>query len=85
VAPILSDALVALADVLKLASRTLKQTSLETLDVLIVNHGSDSGLQGGELYSGVVKDLAGLIVDNDLHLSHLSLYVLDSCGCTAQG
>jgi cullin-associated NEDD8-dissociated protein 1 len=75
VSPILSDAMSALADVLKLASRTLKQTSLETLDVLVVNHGSYSGLQGGELYSGVVKDLAALIVDSDLHLSHLSLYV----------
>jgi cullin-associated NEDD8-dissociated protein 1 len=75
VSPILSDAMSALADVLKLASRTLKQTSLETLDVLVVNHGSYGGLQGGELYSGVVKDLAALIVDSDLHLSHLSLYV----------
>ena len=54
---------------LKLQSRSLKQSSLEALDTIVTNHGS-----GDEaLYATVLTELAPLIVDSDLHLSHLSL------------
>jgi cullin-associated NEDD8-dissociated protein 1 len=76
VSPILADAIATLAGFLKLAGRTLQQSSLEALDTLIVHHGALAELQGGELYSSVLRDFAGLVVDSDLHLSHLSLYVM---------
>ena len=73
VSTILADSISTLAGFLKLASRSLKQSSLEALDVLIVHHGRHESLQGGELYSSVLQDCAPLVVDSDLHLSHLSL------------
>jgi cullin-associated NEDD8-dissociated protein 1 len=76
ISPILPEAVATLAGFLKLAGRSLQQSSLEALDTLIVHHGALAELQGGELYSSVLRDFSGLIVDSDLHLSHLSLYVM---------
>ena len=68
--PILDESISTMASFLKLQSRSLKQSALEALDTVVTNHGSDSN---GELYAMVLEELAPLIVDSDLHLSHLSL------------
>lgn len=68
--PILGDSIETMASFLKLQSRSLKQSSLEALDIVVTNHGlSDSN----ELYSKVLQELSHLVVDSDLHISHLSL------------
>jgi len=69
---ILADSISIMASFLKLQSRSLKQHSLESLDIIVKNHGSSSLLADGSLYSSVLKEFAPLIVDNDLHLSHLN-------------
>jgi len=70
--PILAESIQTMASFLKLQSRSLKQSSLEALDTVVTNHGvSDSN----ELYSQVLQDLSHLVVDSDLHISHLSLRV----------
>jgi len=71
--PILADSIACLSSFLKLQSRSLKQSSLEALDIVIRKHGAHPELAGGELYSSAVQDFAALVVDSDLHLSHLSL------------
>lgn len=72
--PILADSVSTMASFLKLQSRSLKQSSLEALDTIVTNHGSAYlELANGELYAMVLQELAPLIVDSDLHLSHLSL------------
>lgn len=71
--PILADSIVTMASFLKLQSRSLKQHSLESLGIVVTNHGSYSALADGSLYSTVLQEFAPLIVDDDLHLSHLSL------------
>lgn len=74
--PILGEAISVMASFLKQQSRSLKQNSLEALDIVITNHGTeDPTLADGVLFSSVLSDLAGLIVDSDLHLSHLSMRV----------
>jgi cullin-associated NEDD8-dissociated protein 1 len=76
---ILGASVSAMASFLKQQSRSLKQSSLEALDIIITNHGSeDPSLSDGKLFSTVLAEVADLIVDSDLHISHLSLYV-DSC------
>jgi len=68
--PILGASIQTMASFLKLQSRSLKQSSLEALDTVITNHGmADSE----ELYSMVLQDLSHLVVESDLHISHLSL------------
>mmetsp|Transcript_30518 Transcript_30518/g.46814 ORF Transcript_30518/g.46814 Transcript_30518/m.46814 type:complete len:1387 (+) Transcript_30518:134-4294(+) len=74
--PILGDAISAMASFLKQQSRSLKQSSLEALNIVITYHGSgDASLADGQLFASVLEELANLIVDSDLHLSHLSLRV----------
>lgn len=70
--PILAESIAAMASFLKLSSRSLKQSSLEALDIVVTNHGSDP-VANEELYAIVLQELAPLITDRDLHLSHLSL------------
>mmetsp|Transcript_4617 Transcript_4617/g.7695 ORF Transcript_4617/g.7695 Transcript_4617/m.7695 type:complete len:1340 (-) Transcript_4617:522-4541(-) len=86
--PILGEAVAVMASFLKQQSRSLKQNSLEALDIVITNHGTeDPTLADGKLFSSVLADLAGLIVDSDLHLSHLSMRVCISTlrVCSASG
>ncbi len=72
--PILSDAISTMASFLKLQSRSLKQSSLEALYTVVTNHGSsDASLSSGVLYATLLPEVGNLIVDSDLHLSHLSL------------
>jgi len=71
---ILGDSVSEMASFLKQQSRSLKQSSLEALDIVVTNHGSeDPALSDGQLFSTVLREVADLIVDSDLHLSHLSL------------
>jgi cullin-associated NEDD8-dissociated protein 1 len=71
--PILAESIKAMSTFLRLQSRTLKQSSLTSLDMIVTNHGSDSTLTAGDLYRTVLEDISRLITDKDLHLSHLSL------------
>jgi hypothetical protein len=43
------------------------------LDIVVLNHGAAIDLANGELYTKVLEELAPLVTDRDLHLSHLSL------------
>jgi cullin-associated NEDD8-dissociated protein 1 len=70
---ILADAISAMSSFLKLQSRSLKQSTLEAMNIVVTNHGSLQEFQDGELFSSVVQDFAPLVMDTDLHLSHLSL------------
>jgi cullin-associated NEDD8-dissociated protein 1 len=73
---ILGASISAMASFLKQQSRSLKQSSLEALDIIVTNHGSeDPSLSDGMLFSTVLAEIADLLVDSDLHISHLSLYV----------
>ena len=86
--PILGEAISIMASFLKQQSRSLKQNSLEALDIVITNHGTeDLSLSDGVLFSSVLGALSGLIVDSDLHLSHLSMRVCISTlrVCAASG
>jgi cullin-associated NEDD8-dissociated protein 1 len=68
--PILADSVSTMASFLKLQSRSLKQSSLEALDTVVRNHGvADSE----DLYAMLLKEVSQLVVDSDLHISHLSL------------
>ena len=68
--PILSESIETMASFLKLQSRSLKQSALESLDTVVTHHGvADSR----DLYSMVLQELAPLVVDSDLHISHLAL------------
>mmetsp|Transcript_15391 Transcript_15391/g.23598 ORF Transcript_15391/g.23598 Transcript_15391/m.23598 type:complete len:1350 (+) Transcript_15391:140-4189(+) len=75
-APIFGEAISIMASFLKQQSRTLKQNSLEAMNVVITNHGiEDPALSDGVLFSSILSDLAALIADSDLHLSHLGMRV----------
>ncbi|CAJ1966530.1 unnamed protein product [Cylindrotheca closterium] len=85
----LRESIETMAGFLKLQSRSLKQSSLEALDTMIKNHGAGDDKA---LYSRVLEDLAHLIADSDLHISHLSLRVSHSvlkicpgCGPAVKG
>jgi len=72
--PILVESISTMSSFLKLQSRSLKQSSLEALDTIVTYHGSAyAELANGGLNAMVLQELAPLIVDSDLHLSHLSL------------
>ena len=68
--PIFSESISTMASFLKLQSRSLKQSSLEALDTVITNHGVPTTQ---DLYGMVLQELSNLVVDSDLHISHLSL------------
>jgi len=70
---ILGESVKTLASFQSLQSRSLKQSSLEALDIVVKKDGAASEFADGELYSSVLQELAPHISDRDLHLSHLSL------------
>ena len=70
--PILAESIETMASFLKLQSRSLKQSSLEALDIVVTNHGV-SDEQSTTMYTMVLQELSHLVVDSDLHISHLSL------------
>ena len=71
--PILADSLTDMASFLKFTSRSLKQTTLESMDIVTINHGAT--LADGILFSSIVKEFAPLVADSDLHVAHLALSV----------
>jgi hypothetical protein len=70
--PILADSISTLASFLRLQSRSVKQSALEALEIVIRNHGQKP-TEPGPLYASVIQEVAPLISDKDLHLCHLSL------------
>lgn len=67
--PILSESIETMAGFLKLQSRSLKQSSLEALDIVV----STTATANESLYSNVLPELAPLVGDADLHIAHLAL------------
>ena len=71
-AAILGDATTELAGFLRQQSRALKQTTLETQEILVRAHGR---AMAPALLETVLTEAAALIDDVDLHLTHLALRV----------
>ena len=76
---ILKDLIEAMAGFLKMSSRSLRQTSLEALDVVVTHHGHSVVVETS-LYSSLLSELSDLVIDSDLHISHLALYVSNFFG-----
>ena len=68
----LNDLISTMAGFLKMSSRSLRQTSLEALDVVISHHGHTI-VGDTSLFSFLLSELSDLVVDSDLHISHLAL------------
>ena len=68
---ILDDVVTELANLLRQNSRGVKQTSLKCLETLTRSHGKS--VASDVLFDKVLGELSGIIVDTDLHISHLSL------------
>ena len=68
--PILSDSIETMSGFLKLQSRSLKQSALQALDTVLTHHGA---ADSQDLYALVLQELAPLVVDSDLHISHLAM------------
>lgn len=71
-AEILNNLIQTMAGFLKMSSRSLRQTSLEALDVVVTHHGRTI-VDETSLYSSLLSELSDLVVDSDLHISHLAL------------
>jgi len=69
--PILADAVSELSSLLRQQSRGVKQSALESLDIVVRCSGGDA--LDAALYDSVLKELGAIILDADLHISHLSL------------
>lgn len=72
-ASILGESVQTLASFQRLQSRSLKQSALEALDIIVQKDGAAPEFANGELYSSVLRELAPHITDRDLHLSQCSL------------
>ena len=69
--PVLADAVSELSSLLRQQSRGVKQSALESLDIVVRCSGGDA--LDAALYDSVLKELGAIILDADLHISHLSL------------
>jgi len=69
--PILADSIKELSSFLRKSNRQLKQSSLSALGVILKNYGNDK--KAADLFKSVLQELAPLINDADLHLTHLAL------------
>jgi len=72
---ILETTIKALSDFLRQNNRQLKQASLKALAVLTGTYGKDIS---PELFTTVLNEVANLVSDADLHLSHLSLRLVEA-------
>lgn len=72
ISAIVDDAVSELASLLRQNRRSVKQASLQCLEKIILS-GAMGPHQG--IIGSVLKDLSYVIVDSDLHISHLSLQV----------
>ena len=70
---ILGESVQTLASFQRLQSRSLKQSALEALDIVVRKDGGAPEFADGALYSSVLQELAPHLTDRDLHLSHCSL------------
>lgn len=71
ITPILADSLKELASFLRKNNRQLKQSSLQALDDIVKKYGSNKAAK--DLFPATLAEVAPLISDADLHLSHLAL------------
>lgn len=71
ISPILADSVKELSSFLRKNNRQLKQSSLQTLDDVVKKYGSNKAAK--ELFPTTLAEVAPLISDADLHLSHLAL------------
>lgn len=74
--PVLNDALKELSSFLRKTNRQLKQSSLITLVVLVKKYGADPAV--ANQLPNVLSEIAPLLSDSDLHLSHLALNLTTS-------
>lgn len=72
--PIFAESISTMASFLKLSSRSIQQSSLEAMDRVITTT-STGDADTPALYKAVLQELAPVISDKDLHISHLSLRV----------
>jgi cullin-associated NEDD8-dissociated protein 1 len=68
---VLGDVIKELATFLRKQNRQLKQQTLHTLTVIIQHYGGDKSAQA--YTDDVLKELANLISDSEMHLAHLAL------------
>lgn len=78
--PVLSEAMSELSHFLRQQSRALKQAALDTLNALVESNGSH---MSGEVFATVLSEVAALVSDADLHLSHLALRLVRSVLATS--
>eukprot|EP01114_Cavostelium_apophysatum_P003685 TRINITY_DN1379_c0_g1_i2.p1 TRINITY_DN1379_c0_g1~~TRINITY_DN1379_c0_g1_i2.p1 ORF type:complete len:1235 (-),score=414.71 TRINITY_DN1379_c0_g1_i2:42-3746(-) len=74
--PILAESVKSLSSFLRQTNRQLKQSSLSALGVIVRNYGSDK--KANDLFKQLLTELAPLINDSDLHLTHLALSICAS-------
>ena len=68
--PVLQPVVAELCAFLRKASRPLRQTSLQALDTIVLNHGAKLGAAD---IAAVLDELPVLVCDSDLHVAHLAL------------
>lgn len=73
--PIFANSVTTMSSFLRMQSRSTKQSALEAMDIVISNHGAQTDYEDGIMYSTVLQEVAPLIADSDLHLSHLAMRV----------
>ncbi|KAL6064787.1 Cullin-associated NEDD8-dissociated protein 1 [Balamuthia mandrillaris] len=74
---VLSDVVSELAAFLRQTNRQLKQVSLQALAVVVKNYGKKGDLSS-KLYTMVLDEVANLVSDADLHLSHLAIRLVEA-------
>jgi len=74
--PILSESITVLTSFLRMANRQFKQSSLSALGVIVKNYGGEK--KASDLFKTVISELAPLLNDSDLHLTHLALSLATS-------
>lgn len=82
---VLADIIKELSSFLRKQNRQLKQQTLNALVAVVQHYGSDKSAQA--LFDDVLKDLAALITDSEMHLAHLALRlvvaILKECPASA--
>jgi cullin-associated NEDD8-dissociated protein 1 len=75
---VMNEALEQLALLLRQQSRSLKQSALECIDILVLCLPESDVDMDEDLFDSVLKDLGEIISDTDLHICHLSLSASNS-------
>jgi cullin-associated NEDD8-dissociated protein 1 len=74
ISPVLGETVQQLSSFLKKVNRALRQTALQTLSTFAQSYGSSIDQK---LYTAIITDAASLVNDQDLHLAHMSLQLID--------